>query len=273
MTQSEINDYHVRFKAVFRLLGNEAMNTLAKAHICVIGLGGVGSWSAEALARCGVGNITLVDFDEVCKTNVNRQIHAVDGEFHKPKVQVMTERIAKINPRCAVSPIQSFFTYSTADSIFSRKFDYVIDAMDSPSKKCLVADKCKKLGIPLIMTGATGGKLDPTKIRITDLSEAFNDRLLQEVRKKLRAKYGFPNAPRPMGIEAVYSIEPARRTQEQCPKSEDSLNPGLNCETGLGAVVFLTGTFGFVAVSRVIMKLTGNIPVDSEPVNIQIDKK
>ncbi|MGB9603368.1 MAG: tRNA threonylcarbamoyladenosine dehydratase [Verrucomicrobiia bacterium] len=258
-----LNDYFVRFNSLSRLIGKESLEKLNNAHFCVIGLGGVGSWAAEALARCGVGNITLIDFDEICKSNVNRQIHALDDELHKPKVEVMAQRIKKINPHAHITPIQSFFTYSTADSILSARYDYIIDAMDTPSKKCFLAHKCKQLGIPLIVTGAAGGKLDPTQIKTGDLSEVYNDRLLQEVRKKLRAKYNFPNAPHPMGIDAVFSTEPRKKSiGEHC---RESSNPspavvksrGLNCETGLGTAVFVTATFGFVAIARAISRFLG----------------
>lgn len=250
-----MNDYNERFSGVISLIGMDKINILSNANVCLIGLGGVGSWVAEALARCGVGRITIVDFDVVSKTNVNRQIHSLDGDFNKTKVQSMAERILRINPYCIVKQIHSFFTYSNADEILYENYSYVIDAMDSPSKKCLLADKCKKRGIPLIMTGAAGGKIDPTMVKIADLSEVYNDRLLQEVRKKLRAKYGFPGASSPMGIDAVFSIEPAKRQKNNIPdteKAEDS-----NFKTGVGTVVFVTAVFGFAASSRVFVKLTG----------------
>lgn len=250
-----MNDYDERFNGVANLIGKDKMNILTNANICVIGLGGVGSWSAEALARCGVGHITIVDFDEITKTNVNRQIHSLDGQFGRTKADAMAERISKINPHCLIKPIHSFFTYSNADEILSENYSYVIDAMDSPSKKCLLADKCKKRGIPLLMTGAAGGKIDPTMVRIADLSEVYNDRLLQEVRKKLRVKYGFPGSSSLMGIDAVFSIEPAKRQKDNISDTEKAENS--NFKTGLGTVVFITAVFGFAASSRVFVKLTG----------------
>ncbi len=248
-----MNDYDERFNGVANLIGKDKMNILTNANICVVGLGGVGSWSAEALARCGVGRITIVDYDEISQTNVNRQIHSLDGEFHKTKVNGMAERISRINPDCIIKAIHSFFTYENADNILSENYSYVIDATDSPSKKCLLADKCKKKEIPLIMTGASGGKIDPTMIRIADLSEVYNDRLLQEVRKKLRVKYGFPRAGSPIGIDAVFSLEPAKRINTPAIKNGEE----SNIQTGVGTAVFVTAVFGFVAVSRVVAKLTG----------------
>lgn len=251
-----MDEYQVRFGGLFRLYGKEAMEKIAAANVCVIGLGGVGSWAAEALARCGVGKITIVDFDEICKSNVNRQLHALDGEFHRPKVEAMAERLRKINPSCEVTPLQMFFTYSTADTILKPRYDYVIDAMDSPSKKCYLTHRCKELGLNLIITGAAGGKTDPTKIRIADLSQVNHDRLLQEVRKKLRVKYDFPRLPAPMMVEAVFSEEPTRRPiLEGC--SDKPKRSGLDCKTGHGTAVFVTAVFGFVAASRVVNKIAG----------------
>jgi len=250
-----MNDYNERFRGVINLIGKDKIKFLSTANVCVVGLGGVGSWAAESLARSGVGRLTIVDFDEISKSNVNRQIHSLEGEFHKTKVDAMAERISKINPDCLINPIHSFFTYSNADEILSENYSYVIDAMDSPSKKCLLADKCKKRGIPLIMTGAAGGKIDPTMVRIADLSEVYNDRLLQEVRKKLRAKYGFPGASSPMGIDAVFSIEPARRQKNNFSETE-KVNDSEK-QKGVGTVVFVTAVFGFAASSRVFVKLTG----------------
>ncbi|MGC8744514.1 MAG: tRNA threonylcarbamoyladenosine dehydratase [Verrucomicrobiia bacterium] len=254
-------DYFLRFESFTRLVGRGAIEKLFNAHFCVFGLGGVGSWAAEALARCGVGNITIVDFDNISIRNSNRQIHAVEGEFNKPKVLAMKERLIKINPQCNITPVHKFFTYSNADSILSARFDYVIDAIDSPSKKCLLAARCKILGLPLIITGASGGKFDPTMVKVSDLSEAYNDRLLQETRKKLRAKYDFPNAPQPMGIEAVFSIEPRRKPilepDADTEHDEQTGECNLICDDKPGTAVFVTATFGFVAVSRAIGRFLG----------------
>lgn len=254
-------DYSVRFNGFSRLVGKSAMEKIAASSVCVIGLGGVGSWAVEALARCGVGKITIVDFDEVCKSNVNRQLHALDGEFHKPKVEVMAERIRKINPLCEVTPVQLFFTYSTAETILKPQFDYVIDAMDSPSKKCYLAHYCRQRGLNLIITGAAGGKTDPTKVRIADLSAVNHDRLLQEVRKKLRVKYNFPRLPEPMMVEAVFSEEPTRKPViEGC--EDRTKRRSLDCRTGLGTAVFVTAVFGFVAASRVVNRIAGIVTED-----------
>jgi len=254
-------DYFLRFESFTRLVGRDAIEKLFNAHFCVFGLGGVGSWAAEALVRCGIGNITIVDFDNISIKNSNRQIHAVDGEFNKPKVQSMKERLLKINPHCNITPVKSFFTYSNADSILSVRFDYVIDAIDSPSKKCLLAARCKNLGLPLIITGAAGGKLDPTMVKVSDLSEVFNDRLLQETRKKLRAKYNFPNAPQPMGIEAVFSTEPRRKpileSDTDTERDKQTAECNLNPDDKPGTAVFVTATFGLVAVSRAIGRFLG----------------
>ncbi|MCX7872286.1 MAG: tRNA threonylcarbamoyladenosine dehydratase [Verrucomicrobiae bacterium] len=258
-----MNDYQVRFGGLFRLYGKTAMEKIAASSVCVIGLGGVGSWAAEALARCGVGKITIVDFDEICKSNVNRQLHALEGEFHRPKVEATAERLRKINPSCEIVAHQLFFTYSTADTILGTRFDYVIDAMDTPSKKCYLAHRCKELGLNLIITGAAGGKTDPTKVRLADLSMVNHDRLLQEVRKKLRVKYGFPRLPNPMNVEAVFSEEPTRSPiLDGC--ENKTRRTSLDCKTGMGTAVFVTAVFGFVAASKVVNRIAGII-IDDLP--------
>lgn len=256
-----MNDFSKRFEGIIRLLGEEATEKLAKSHICVVGIGGVGSWAVEAFARSGIGNLTIVDFDDICKSNTNRQVHALENTFHKPKTEEMAKRIKTINPYCNVNPLQMFFTQSTAETILGTKYDYVVDAIDSPSKKCLLISMCKKAAIPVITTGAAAGRKDPTLIKIADLSVVSHDRLLQEVRKKLRVKYGFPRPPLPMDVEAVYSTEEQSNSNSaQCGNKTEHINsdnekPESECVVGYGTAVFVTGTFGFVAAARVIQKL------------------
>jgi len=233
------------------LFGDENLQRLRESHVCVIGLGGVGSWAVEALARSGVGQLTLVDLDDVCISNINRQLHALDGELGKPKVEVLARRVQAINPDCIVHPLQTFFLKSTANQILNSPFDALLDAIDSPARKCLLLSLCRDKGIPIVTTGASAGRRDPAAIEVADLAFSTHDRLLQEVRKKLRVRHGFPRGAQPFGIECVLSKEPV-----SCSKKRDSAPElRLDCDTGLGSASFVTGAFGLVAASRIIHKL------------------
>jgi len=171
MTQEfNFEDYNNRFSGVARLYGIEGLKRLLHSHVLIIGLGGVGTWAAEAIARSGVGHMTLVDLDEVCITNTNRQIHALTNTVGKSKVMVMKERILAINPQCKVNAIEEFFTDKSADAILDIKYDYVIDAFDSLQNKCVLASKCKERNIPLIITGGAAGKRNPALLKIDDLA-------------------------------------------------------------------------------------------------------
>src|SRR5262249_45557702 len=159
------------------------------SHVCVIGVGGVGSWTAEALARSGIGELTLIDLDEVCVSNINRQLPALTATVGRPKVQVLKERIIEINPDCTVQAIEEFFTQSSSDRLLAAKYNYVVDAIDSLANKCLLIARCRDLKIPAITAGGAAGRRDPTAIKITDLAFASHDRLLRSVKKVLRTEY------------------------------------------------------------------------------------
>jgi tRNA A37 threonylcarbamoyladenosine dehydratase len=252
--------YQRRFSGVARLVGQEGLGRLRRAHVCVVGLGGVGSWAVEALARSGVGELSLVDLDDVCISNVNRQLHALDGELGKPKVDVLTRRVRAINPDCLVHPVHSFLLKSNVESIVSKTFQAVVDAIDSPSRKCVLISQCHKLGIYVVTTGAAGGRRDPTAVEVTDLAFTTHDRLLDEVRRGLRQKYGFPRGDRPFGVECVLSREaPVFPTAQGsvCSDRSRSSDLRLDCSSGYGTASFVTGTFGFVAASRVVQTLAG----------------
>ncbi len=250
--------YQRRFGGIGRLYGREGLERIRRAHVCVVGLGGVGSWAVEALARSGLGELTLVDLDDVCISNVNRQLHALEGELGKPKVEVMARRVRAINPDCVVHARQAFFLKSNAHEILQGGFDYVLDAFDSPSRKCALIALCRAKAIPAITTGASAGRRDPTAVRVTDLAFSSHDRLLQEVRKKLRTRHGFPRGKNPFGVECVLSREPAvypaRDGQVgKTPGAEPDLR--IDCDTGFGTASFVTGTFGFVAAGRIIQRI------------------
>jgi tRNA A37 threonylcarbamoyladenosine dehydratase len=248
-----MDQYEARFGGVGRLFTPAGLDRLRSAHVCVVGLGGVGSWAVEALARSGVGQLTLVDLDDVCVGNVNRQLHALDGELGKPKVEVMARRVQAINPECRLHPMQAFFLKSNAHEILRAKFDVVLDAIDSPARKCLLIALCRSERIPVVTTGASAGRRDPTAIEIVDLAESTHDRLLQEVRKKLRVRHGFPRGDKPFDVPCVVSREPVIYPKG-CESEEPDLR--LDCNTGFGTASFVTGAFGLVAASCIVRIIT-----------------
>ena len=184
--------YLNRFSGIARIYGPEGLERLAASHVLVIGLGGVGSWVVEALARSGVGRMTLVDFDDICVSNFNRQIHAVDSSVGKFKVDEMAKRVRLINAECDVRVLNERFSEEAAEAILDGGYTYVIDAFDNSTGKSHLIHLCKKRKQPLLVLGSVGGKSDPSLIRIDDLSKSREDTLLSAVRKKLRAEYGFP---------------------------------------------------------------------------------
>ena len=187
-----MRQFDLRFGGIRRLYSREGLERLARAHVCVVGIGGVGSWAVEALARSGIGRLTLVDMDDVCVSNVNRQIHALDGEFKRGKVDVMADRARSINPECEARCIREFLVASNATRLLDQGYNYVFDAIDSPREKCVMIACCRERGIPIITAGGAGGRRDPTRVRVADLARSEGDRLLQSVRKTLRSDHGFP---------------------------------------------------------------------------------
>jgi tRNA threonylcarbamoyladenosine dehydratase len=253
-------DYQERFSGIARLYGNEPAATIRGAHVCVVGVGGVGSWSVEALARTGVGALTLVDLDEVCVSNVNRQLPALTSEVGKAKVQVLKERVHGINPECRVTTIEEFFTPTNCNEILSIDFDCVLDAIDDVGNKSLLLAECVRRRLPVVTVGGAGGRREPTAIRVHDLAFASHDRLLQRVRKILRAEYNFPgDAKTPFGIPCVYSVEPPVFPQPDgtvCATRGDATELRMNCNSGYGSATFVTGAFGFAAAAEVIRVIT-----------------
>jgi tRNA A37 threonylcarbamoyladenosine dehydratase len=261
---SRMTNYEARFGGIKRLYGAEAQERLRLAHVCVVGIGGVGSWAVEALARTGVGNLTLVDFDDVCITNVNRQLHGVTGEFGKPKISVMAGRIKLINPDCVIHERQMLFTATTAEEILATRFDALLDAIDSPSMKALMIAACVHRGIPVVTTGGAGGRRDPTALRCSDLSLATHDRLLAVTRKLLRGEYSFPrDLKATFGVPCVFSPEPQvfpAGDGTVCEKREVDSSLRLDCRSGYGTATFVTGAFGFAAAAQVVNIIAGPPP-------------
>ncbi len=253
-------DHAQRFGGVERLYGTGALDRLSRAHVCVVGLGGVGSWAVEALARSGVGAITLVDLDDVCVTNINRQLPALDGTIGRPKAEVLAERVRAIHPACDVTARVEFFTESTAGSLLGAAgFDYVIDAIDALKNKALLIARCRAAGLRVITCGGAGGRRDATGVRVGDLAFTHRDPLLRYVRKKLRARHGFPrDVTEPFGVVAVYTQEVPLYPQSDgsvCETAEVLEEGGIGCASGLGAAAFVTGAFGFAAAGVVVSAL------------------
>jgi tRNA A37 threonylcarbamoyladenosine dehydratase len=253
-----------RFGGVSRLYGAEGLAKLQAAHICVIGIGGVGSWAAEAVARNAVGTITLIDLDNIAESNVNRQLHAVDGAFGKAKVTAMAERIRSINPAVNVIEIEDFVTVENAATMLNHNYDGVIDCIDDAKAKMAIAAFCKQQQIPLVMTGGAGGRLDPTRIKQADLSLVAGDRLLAKVRNGLRRDYNFPKGvdsthktakqkTTQFGITVIYSDEPIIQPDALC-ETDDTAITGLNC-AGYGSSVSVTAPFGFAAAALLLQQI------------------
>jgi tRNA threonylcarbamoyladenosine dehydratase len=260
-----------RFAGIDRLYGNGSVERLAEMHVCVVGIGGVGSWAAEALARSGIGTLTLVDADDVCISNTNRQSHAVEGTYGRPKVAVVAERARAINPQMRVDAVEDFLTSANLESILDRNYDAVIDACDALRVKVEMIAFCRRRKIPIVVSGSAGGRRDPTLITARDLSRTEHDVLLGLVRKKLRDDYGWTRNPkRYFGVQAVFSRENVNYPQPDgtvCKTRGADAETGLklDCSGGLGAAMHVTATFGMVAVARVIERLLESAPKKSKP--------
>jgi tRNA A37 threonylcarbamoyladenosine dehydratase len=270
-TPEEFENYrmHRRFDRLGRLVGDGAMKRLMRSHVAVIGLGGVGSWAAESLARSGVGRLTLADFDEICITNANRQLHALSGLVGQKKALVMGERLNRINPKLEVRALAKFYNALSATEILGKGPaeypDFVIDAIDNVTAKCHLLNFCAQNGIPVITSGGSGGRLDPTQIGVSDLSETAGDPLARVVRRVLRQEYGFPSTGK-FNIQCVFSKEAptdpfdlkyddGKGFQCVCPNGDNGLHSCEERNLVLGNASFVTGAFGLTAASVVVRTL------------------
>lgn len=261
-------DFDRRFGGIARLYGNAALARFRAAHVCVIGVGGVGSWVVEALARSAIGHITMIDLDNLAESNINRQIHALTDTLGQAKVTALAQRIAQINPYCVVTEIEDFLTADNLDEMIgSRHYDYIIDAIDNVRAKTALIAYCRKHQLKLVTIGGAGGQVDPTKIAILDLCRTEQEPLLAKVRKRLRAEHGFPRGTRnKFGIDAVFSTEPLRlpESEEACAVDGDEQAgfTGLNC-AGFGSAMVVTASFGLVAAAHVLRQLAAEADADS----------
>jgi tRNA A37 threonylcarbamoyladenosine dehydratase len=256
-----------RFGGIDRLYGAGAAQRFAQARVCVVGLGGVGSWVVEALARSAVGHLELVDADDICLSNTSRQLHALGGNYGAGKAETLAARCRAINPAIAVEPVPAFLTPTNLEDRLDRGFDLVIDACDSFRTKVEMIAWCRRRKLPVIVSGSAGGRTDATLVRVRDLSRTEHDAMLALVRKKLRAEFNFPrNATRYFGVPAVYSLENVRYPQADgsvCgtrPAVGADAALKLDCGAGLGAATHVTGTFGFVIAGKALQLLSRPAP-------------
>jgi tRNA A37 threonylcarbamoyladenosine dehydratase len=258
MAQAKIH-YQRRFGGITKLYGKAAFSRFAKSHVGIIGLGGVGSWAGEAMARSGIGGLTLFDLDNVVESNVNRQIHALSEELGRPKVDVMRQRIEAINPRCEVTAIEDFVTVDNLEPMLNRDLDYVIDCVDNFRTKAAIIAHCKRAKIRVITIGGAGGLIDPTRISVADLTRASQDALLGRTRRYLRYKYDFSRNPRRrFDIPCVYSTEQVRYPDSDggtCRSKPEAAAGGLSCAGTMGSVMTVTASFGLVAAAHVLNRL------------------
>jgi len=250
-------DLERRFGGVARLYGEAGAVRLKAAHVAVVGIGGVGSWAAEALARSAVGRITLIDLDHIAESNTNRQIHALGDAYGQSKVSAMAARIAAINPACDVRPIDDFVTADNVGQLI-RDFDQVLDCIDNVNAKSALIAHARRADIKVITCGAAGGRVDPTRIRQGDLATIAGDPLLAKVRQRLRRDHGFPrdegSRRARFGVLAIYSDESVRRPAPECGAHNVGLVAGLSC-SGYGSSVVVTATMGFVAAAVALTQL------------------
>jgi tRNA A37 threonylcarbamoyladenosine dehydratase len=260
-----MSDYEARFSAIGRLYGVGGLARIRRARVCIIGLGGVGSWVVEALARSGIGGMTLVDMDEVCLSNVNRQIHAMDGTVGQSKASALADRVKRIAPECELTLEEVFFTESTMERLLEPQYAYIVDAIDATKHKCLLIAEARRRKLNLITCGGAGGCIDPGRIKIQDLSRTINDPLLLQVRKRLRREYGFPKQSRQkFKIDCVYSDELPVFPQADGSVSterEAGADYRLNCDVGFGSATYVTGTVGFFLAAEVVRRIA--IPSDA----------
>jgi tRNA A37 threonylcarbamoyladenosine dehydratase len=247
-----------RFGGIARLYGPAALDRLAAARVCVVGVGGVGSWAVEALARSGVGCLTLVDMDHIAESNVNRQIHALEPDFGKAKVRALAQRIAAINPEARVQTLETFAEPGNLEGLIDPDQDFLLDCIDGFRSKAALIAHCRCIRLRLVSVGGAGGMVDPARVRVADLNRAEQDPLLSKTRKLLRSDYGFPRNPkRWFEVPCVYSDEqriPPTGVGACGSGSPAAAGGALSCG-GYGSSVAVTATFGFVAAARVLTRL------------------
>lgn len=242
------DEYERRFAGVAKIYGDSAFQYYAQSHVMVIGIGGVGSWAVEALARTGIGELTLVDMDVVAASNINRQLPAMSSTLGHEKINVMAERCRSINPRIKINLVDDYLSPDNVKALLATAPDLVLDCIDDVKAKLALMLHCRFNKIPLIVSGGAGGKLDPLKIRVADLSKTEQDPMLAKLRAQLRSKGICKKPKEKFGITCVYSIDNPFSSADVCPSA------GLRCG-GYGSAVVVTSSFAMVAVAEVLKKL------------------
>jgi tRNA A37 threonylcarbamoyladenosine dehydratase len=281
-------DFNRRFGGVARLYGAAALARFRGARVCVVGVGGVGSWVVEALARSAIGHITMIDLDNLAESNINRQIHALSDTLGMAKVTALAQRVAQINPECEVVQIEDFLDADNLEAMIgARRFDFIIDAIDNVRAKTALIAYCRTKGLRLVTIGGAGGQIDPTRIEVRDLCRTEQEPLLAKVRKRLRSEHGFPRGTKnKFHIDAVFSTEalrfPVATTDDGInadPYTKDDADTdaatdmnaaapqpgpsGLNC-AGYGSAVVVTAAFGLVAAAHVLRLLAADADVRNQ---------
>jgi len=252
-------NFRSRFAGVARLFGVPAFEKIARAHVCLVGIGGVGSWACEAISRSGVRRLTLVDMDEVQMTNTNRQLHALDGNYGRAKAGVLAERVRTINPECEIFVEKMFVTETSAPEFFEKnrgRFDIVADAIDGAKNKAALIAAAVHTGTPIISSGGCAGKRDGTRIECRDLADVEGDALLKIVRRELRSRFGFPKGKEKMGVPVVFSRENPTFPDAQETVATDGAFPQMISPAGgkprAGTAAFVTGAFGLALAQFVV---------------------
>lgn len=251
--------YLQRFGGIARLYGQNALMKLASAHMVVVGLGGVGSWAAEALARSGIGTLSLIELDDICITNTNRQLHALASSVGQQKNAMLCARLKDINPEITLHSHEDFLTGKNIATLINQHQHVVIDAIDSANVKAALAAHCIYRKQRLVMTGSSGGKIDPTQICVNDLGKTICDPLLAKVRNVLHRHFNFErNSKRKFRVDAIYSTEQMRYPQPDgsvCQNKKSMLDGvKLDCAGGFGSATMMTGSFGFIAANQAIKR-------------------
>lgn len=255
--------YELRFGGIKRLYGTKALTTFQKSHVCIIGIGGVGSWVAEALARSGIGKLTLIDMDDLCVTNTNRQVHALNADIGKQKIEIMATRCKEINPEIEIVCIDDFIDKQNCFNYLSDDMDYIFDAIDSIYAKVALIAHCKRNKYPILTCGGAGGQLDPTQIQVIDLARTIQDPLAAKVRSELRRHFNFAKNPkRKFRVDCVFSTEqltyPDMQGEVCKEKADTDGNMKMDCSSGFGASTMVTASFAFVGVSFMLKKMLKN---------------
>lgn len=247
-----------RFSRTELLIGPEGLNKLKETSVAVFGLGGVGAFAAEALCRAGIGRLVIVDFDDICLTNVNRQLHAMDGTVGRAKAQVMADRMRLINPQAEIVPFRDFYAAENSDFLLSQRLDYVVDAIDHFTSKIHLIRSCKERGIPIISSMGAASKLDPTRIKVADISETHKCRMARCVRKLLK-KEGIEQ-----GVKVVFSTEEYREQEIKgggckgnciCPNKDDQRFSCEHRRVILGSISYIPAIFGLTMAGVVVNDL------------------